>query len=162
MNRFYYKGLFEKNRIYIYKAASQTYLKGKKKPLIRKVIGINFDMETSYLYPKKYSDDTMIQFASRERERHYRDTDQFENYHVALFKIRKKYYNKEEMSRLEKELLLITLSDFNELEILSKEDDIMEKAVKELRRVVKTVDFEDLGRKKGRASGLSQNEIQQL
>lgn len=66
------------------------------------------------------------------------------------------------MSRLEKELLLITLSDFNELEILSKEDDIMEKAVKELRRVVKTVDFEDLGRKKGRASGLSQNEIQQL
>lgn len=95
MNRFYYKGLVEKNRIYIYKAASQTYLKGKKKPLIRKVIGINFDMETSYLYPKKYSDDTMIQFASRERERHYRDTDQFENYHVALFKIRKKYYNKE-------------------------------------------------------------------
>jgi predicted transposase/invertase (TIGR01784 family) len=53
-------------------------------------------------------------------------------YHINLEVIAKKYYNKEELTRLEKIMLMLKLKDRKKLKELAKGDALMEKIYKEL------------------------------
>ena len=55
-----------------------------------------------------------------------------EIYHVNLKKINKMYYNKEKLTKLEKELAIMTLKDENELKEVSKGDKELEKVAKKI------------------------------
>ena len=52
--------------------------------------------------------------------------------HISLFKIKEKYYNGIEMSRVEKLLLLLVLDNLEELKKIAKGDEAMEEAVEKI------------------------------
>lgn len=68
-----------------------------------------------------------------EKEEHFIYSNHLTIYHIDLEKIWKRYYNKEKgMNRFEKEMLLLMITDIKELTILSRGDDTMEEAKKQL------------------------------
>lgn len=119
MNCFYYNGLIERN---------ETYLSELKKIKFDyeyedfpRIIQINFDN----FY--KFDERTIIKFMIMDEERHVKETENYEKYHINLKRIKEKYYNKEELTKFEKLLLLLVLEKKDDLIKVSSGDEIMKK-----------------------------------
>ena len=126
MNKEYYEGLFSKNNAYQHKIASEQFLSGESYIEEKKIIQINFDMFT------KFDERKIIKFMIMDTERHIIEDANYEKYHVNLDLINKLYYNKNELSKEEKELLLLTMEDVREIEKIVEDDDTMKKAKEKL------------------------------
>lgn len=119
MNNFYYKGLIERNDMYL-NEIRKLYIQKRYLP-IPKFIQINFDNF------KKYGDGIIMKFVMMDEETHIKETENYEKYHISLKRIKEKYYNKEKLTRFEKMMLLLVLDKKEELKRVSSEDDIMKK-----------------------------------
>ena len=135
MNKEYYTGLFTKNNAYQHKIAAEQFLSGKDYVEEKKIIQINFDLFT------RYDKREVIKFMIMDVEKQIVETENYEKYHVNLDLISKKNYNKEKLSKEEKELLILTLEDIKEIEKLVEGDDTM-KRVKD--KVVELSEDEEL------------------
>ena len=51
------------------------------------------------------------------------ETESSIKYHINLYKIKEKYYKGKDLTRLEKELLILTLDDYKEIIKISKGDE---------------------------------------
>lgn len=131
MNAFYYSGLVDKNLSYVEKLSIHNMKTGEDYPRKDKIIEINFDLERNKLFPE--SNKIIHEFCFMETEEHFIYSNHLTIYHIDLEKIWKRYYNKEKgMNRFEKEMLLLMITDIKELIILSRGDDTMEEAKKQL------------------------------
>ena len=126
MNKEYYEGLFSKNNAYQHKIASEQFLSGESYLEEKKIIQINFDMFT------KFDERKIIKFMIMDTERHIIEDANYEKYHVNLDLINKLYYNKNELSKEDRELLLLTMEDVREIEKIVEDDDTMKKAKEKL------------------------------
>ena len=126
MNKEYYEGLFSKNNAYQHKIASEQFLSGESYIEEKKIIQINFDMFT------KFDERKIIKFMIMDTERHIIEDANYEKYHVNLDLINKLYYNKNELSKEDRELLLLTMEDVREIEKIVEDDDTMKKAKEKL------------------------------
>ena len=72
-----------------------------------------------------------------------------ESYHVNLAKIENMYYNKEEMTREEKLLLLLGMNQLESIEEISKGDYVMEEVKKKLVDLTEDANFIGLYDKTG-------------
>ena len=122
MNMNYYEGVIQKNDAYQYKLAAEQYLVGESYIEEKRIIQINFDNYT------KYDEREIIKFMILDVEKNIVGTENFVKYHVNLDLIHKKYYNKADLTKEQKELLLLTMKNKEEIEELVKGDDTMEKA----------------------------------
>jgi len=127
MNKDYYKGLINKNNAYIQKLLSEQYLSGEDYYLQKKVIQINFDCFWKYKV-----DQTIIKFEILNRETLIVGDENYENYHINLPKLKNKYYNKGELSELEKRLLILIADNIEMLNDLVKGDDDLVRLGKKL------------------------------
>lgn len=119
MNKNYYEGLYDKNDSYLDKIKEGIITKGSLYPRRRKIIQINFDNF------EVFDEREVIKFEMVDRERglvrsEYVYSSDIEIYHVNLKRVNKKYYNKDKLSKFEKELLIMTLDDETELNDVSK------------------------------------------
>ena len=126
MNKEYYEGLFSKNNAYQHKIASEQFLSGESYIEEKKIIQINFDMFT------KFDERKIIKFMIMDTERHIIEDANYEKYHVNLDLINKLYYNKNELSKEDRELLLLTMEDVRDIEDIVRDDDTMKKAKEKL------------------------------
>ena len=126
MNKEYYEGLFSKNNAYQHKIASEQFLSGESYLEEKKIIQINFDMFT------KFDERKIIKFMIMDTERHIIEDPNYEKYHVNLDLINKLYYNKNELSKEDRELLLLTMEDVRDIEDIVRDDDTMKKAKEKL------------------------------
>ena len=138
MNQEYYEGLLKKNEDYLFKLAAESIHVGESYSSQKKVIQINFD------HFWKYDHRTIINFRMRDDTGHYQETPGepiVESYHVNLAKIENKYYNKEEMTREEKLLLLLAMDQLESIEEISKGDYVMEEVKKKLVDLTEDANF---------------------
>lgn len=134
MNKNYYNGLFEKNDRYIDKIKDGLVSKGDKYIKQKKLIQINFDDF------ERFDERIVIKFRMMDKERGLIRSDYVYNtdveiYHINLKRINKMYYNNNKLNKFEKELLLMTLDDEEELTKTSKGCKEMEKVVEKISRV---------------------------
>ena len=138
MNQEYYEGLLKKNEDYLFKLASESIHVGESYDSQKKVIQINFD------HFWKYDHRTIVNFRMRDDTGHYQETPGepiVESYHVNLAKIENMYYNKEEMTREEKLLLLLGMNQLESIEEISKGDYVMEEVKKKLVDLTEDANF---------------------
>lgn len=134
MNKNYYNGLFEKNDRYIDKIKDGLVSKGDKYIKQKKLIQINFDDF------ERFDERIVIKFRMMDKERGLIRSDYVYNtdveiYHINLKRINKMYYNNNKLNKFEKELLLMTLDDEEELTKTSKGCKEMEKVAEKISRV---------------------------
>ena len=138
MNQEYYEGLLKKNEDYLFKLASESIHVGESYSSQKRVIQINFD------HFWKYDHRTIVNFRMRDDTGHYQETPGepiVESYHVNLAKIENKYYNKEEMTREEKLLLLLGMNQLESIEEISKGDYVMEEVKNKLVDLTEDANF---------------------
>ena len=143
MNKNYYEGLYDKNDSYLEKIKEGSITRGQIYPRRKKIIQINFDNF------KIFDERIIIKFEMIDKERglvrsKYVYNSDVEIYHVNLQKIKEKYYNKEKLSRFEKELLMMTLDDERELKDVSKGDKEMEYVAKKISKVSKEEEMQGI------------------
>lgn len=118
MNNFNYNNLNKRNNRYLYKLVSIS----ENNSIIIQINLDNFDNGNEEI--SKY----VLYDVKNDKE----DSDSVIKYRVNLALIKKKYYNKEKLSKLEKELLMLTIDNKKELDIVSKGDKVMIKVNKKL------------------------------
>jgi len=135
MNASYYKGLFEKNNIYMNKIRGESFSKGEDYLEIEKVIQINID---NFSYYK--GDKIIYKFEMREESTGELECKNIESYHVDLEKLRKKCYTNDERKELMKLLTMFIAKEESELEELRSEE-YMNEAINELERISQDEDI---------------------
>ncbi len=143
MNKNYYNGLFEKNDRYIDKIKDGLVSKGDKYIKQKKLIQINFDDF------ERFDERIVIKFRMMDEEKGLIRSDYVYNtdveiYHINLKRINKMYYNKNKLNKFEKELLLMTLDNEEELTKTSKGCKEMEKVAKKISRVSREEELEGI------------------
>ena len=131
MNKKFYFGLIDKNDRYIYKLKEGLVYPGQKEINFKRIIQINFD---NY---QLFDERTIIKFEMMDKERglirsEFVNASNVEIYHVNLKKIEQMYYNKEKLTKLEKELAIMILNDEEKLKDISKGDKELEKVTKKI------------------------------
>lgn len=119
MNNSYYKGLIERNEIYLNELRKIGV--GEKYIDIPKVIQINIDNFN------KFKGETIRKFMILDVKNYEKETENYEKYHINLKKIKEKYYNKEKLTRIEKLLLLLVIDKKEELRKIAGDDEVMKK-----------------------------------
>lgn len=104
-------GVIDKNNSYHYKLASEV-IKNELNPF---VIQINIDKKNGF-------DELVSKFQLRDETGKYTIDNKFINYHINIDKVLKKVYNKDNITRLEKILLLMVIDDKKTLRKISKGD----------------------------------------
>ena len=130
MNRTLPKGTIIKNITYHHKLASEIKIVKDEYDNNKKIIQINFDCTN------KFDERLIIKFMLMDEEGKYILDENFENYHINMASIRKRWYTGgEPITRFEKILLMLQLNDKDELRDLVKGDkelENMEKRIEEL------------------------------
>ena len=102
MNKNYYDGLFDKNDRYVDKIKDGLIVKGEKYIKQKKVIQINFDNF------ELFDERVIVKFRMIDEERGLIRSDYVYNtdveiYHINLQNVRNMYYNKDKLSKFEKD-----------------------------------------------------------
>ena len=121
-NNEYWEGLIERNEAYFSKIKGELLNKGEQYSKNIKVIQINFDNYKEY--EKALGKEVISDFKIRNGIGLI-ETDSSIKYHINLYKIKEKYYKGEDLTRLEKELLILTLDDYKEIIKISEGDEIL-------------------------------------
>ena len=133
MNKNYYPGLFEKNDVYQHSLISSSIRSGESYQNLKKVIQINIDNFSKF---KK----AISVFKLMEMNTHEIENENYIKFHISLSKIQNKYYNKEELSYLEKQLFMMTIEDKELLDKISIGDEVL----MELRKKVEVLSDEEI------------------
>ncbi len=121
-NNEYWEGLIERNEAYFSKIKGELLNKGEQYSKNIKVIQINFDNYKEY--EKALGKELISDFKIRNGIGLI-ETESSIKYHINLYKIKEKYYKGEDLTRLEKELLILTLDDYKEIIKISEGDEIL-------------------------------------
>ena len=121
-NNEYWEGLIERNEAYFSKIKGELLNKGEQYSKNIKVIQINFDNYKEY--EKALGKEVISDFKIRNGIGLI-ETESSIKYHINLYKIKERYYKGKDLTRLEKELLILTLDDYKEIIKISEGDEIL-------------------------------------
>ncbi len=143
MNKYYYDGLFNKNDRYVSKLKEGMISKKEKFANEKKVIQINFNNFDMF------DERVIIKFKMMDPERHlirsdYMKVTDTEIYYINLKRVREKYYNKEVLTKLEKELLIMTTDNKKELKEISRGYKEMESVAKKISKLSKEEEIQGI------------------
>ncbi len=126
MNQDARKGGLIKNNGYHHAIAGKSLLKSEDFEESKKIVQINFDCIN------RFDDRIVIPFRLIDDEGKYILDENFINYHINMEKICEKYYNKEELNRFEKIMMILQEESKDQLRELSKGDSELMYMVKKL------------------------------
>ena len=124
-------GLIERNDAYLGKAKNDLIRRAKSYASMPKVIQININNFYCFL-----SKENLLEFKSRDKYGII-ESDKWGKIYVNLKLIREKYDRGLKLSKLEKELLILTLIKVDEIEKISKGDVELMEVAKELKKLTK-------------------------
>ena len=122
-------GLIERNDAYLGKVKNDLIRKAKSYASLPKVIQININNFYCFL-----SKENLLDFKSRGKHGII-ESDKWGKIYVNLKLIREKYKRGLELNKLEKELLMLTLTKVDEIDALAKGDEELMEVAKELKRL---------------------------
>ena len=122
-------GLIERNDAYLGKVKNDLIRKAKTYASMPKVIQININNFYCFL-----SKENLLEFKSRDKYGII-ESDKWGKIYVNLKLIREKYDRGLKLSKLEKELLILTLTKVDEIEKIAKADEELMEVAKELKRL---------------------------
>ena len=127
-NRGYWDGLIERNDAYFGKLKGELLSKGEEYSKKIKVIQINFDIFDNF--EECLGKENISKFYMRNNENIIK-TKTSEKIHIDMMKSYNKYLNKEELTKLDKELVILMLDDYLEIKkLVEGDEELMEVADK--------------------------------
>ena len=127
-NRGYWDGLIERNDAYFGKLKGELLSKGEEYSKKIKVIQINFDIFNNF--EECLGKENISKFYMRNNE-NIIETKTSEKIHIDMMKSYNKYLNKEELTKLDKELVILMLDDYLEIKkLVEGDEELMEVADK--------------------------------
>ena len=127
-------GLIERNDAYLGKVKNDVMSKVKSYASIPKIIQININNFYCFL-----SRDNLLEFKSRDKYGII-ESDKWGKLYINLKLIREKYKRGLNLSKLEKELLILTLTNVEEINRLAKGDEELMEVAKELKNLSYDID----------------------
>ena len=128
-----WNGLIERNDAYLGKVKNDLIRRTKNYANMPKVIQININNFYCFL-----SKENLLEFKSRDKHGIV-ESDKWGKLYVNLKLIRKKYDRGLKLSKLEKELVILTLTKIEEIEKLAKGDVELMEVAKELKRLTNDI-----------------------
>ena len=119
-NRGYWDGLIERNDAYFGKLKGELLSKGEEYSKKIKVIQINFDIFNNF--EECLGKENISKFYMKNNE-NIIETKTSEKIHIDMMKSYNKYLKGEELTKLDKELVILMLEDYLEIKKLAKGDE---------------------------------------
>lgn len=137
MNNRYFDGLFIRNEAYLGKIEGESLNVSEDYSSMNSFLQVNFN-NFSYF---KVSPILMFYYADMKNR--IIETGKVKKYHISLPKLKKKYYNGDKLTKLEKALLILSIDKIKDLDEISKGDDDLMEAAKRIKEA--TFDINTIG-----------------
>ena len=137
MNNRYFDGLFIRNEAYLGKIEGESLNVSEDYSSMNSFLQVNFN---NFSYFKVKS--PILKFYYADMKNRIIETGKVKKYHISLPKLKKKYYNGDKLTKLEKALLILSIDKIKDLDEISKgDDDLMEaaKRIKEATFYINTI-----------------------
>ena len=136
-NRGYWDGLIERNDAYFCKIKGELLSKGEEYSKKIKVIQINFDIFDNF--EECLGKENISKFYMKNDE-NIIETKTSEKIHIDMMKSYNKYLNGEELTKLDKELVILMLDDYLEIKKIAEGDDELMEVSKRLYELTDNID----------------------
>ena len=136
-NRGYWDGLIERNDAYFCKIKAELLSKGEEYSKKIKVIQINFDIFDNF--EECLGKENISKFYMKNDE-NIIETKTSEKIHIDMMKSYNKYLNGEELTKLDKELVILMLDDYLEIKKIAEGDDELMEVSKRLYELTDNID----------------------
>ena len=136
-NRGYWDGLIERNDAYFGKIKGELLSKGEEYSKKIKVIQINFDIFDNF--EECLGKENISKFYMKNNE-NIIETKTSEKIHIDMMKSYNKYLNGEELTKLDKELVILMLDDYLEIKKIAEGDDELMEVSKRLYELTDNID----------------------
>ncbi len=136
-NRGYWDGLIERNDAYFGKLKGELLSKGEEYSKKIKVIQINFDIFDNF--EECLGKENISKFYMKNNE-NIIETKTSEKIHIDMMKSYNKYLNGEELTKLDKELVILMLDDYLEIKKIAEGDDELMEVSKRLYELTDNID----------------------
>ena len=136
-NNGYWDGLIERNDAYFGKLKGELLSKGEEYSKKIKVIQINFDIFNNF--EECLGKENISKFYMRNNE-NIIETKTSEKIHIDMMKSYNKYLNKEELTKLDKELVILMLDDYLEIKKIAEGDEELMEVADKLYELTDNID----------------------
>ena len=136
-NRGYWDGLIERNDAYFGKLKGELLSKGEEYSKKIKVIQINFDIFDNF--EECLGKENISKFYMKNNE-NIIETETSEKIHIDMMKSYKKYLNREELTKLDKELVILMLDDYLEIKKIAEGDEELMEVSERLYELTNNID----------------------
>ena len=136
-NRGYWDGLIERNDAYFGKLKGELLSKGEEYSKKIKVIQINFDIFDNF--EKCLGKENISKFYMKNNE-NIIETETSEKIHIDMIKSYHKYLNKEELTKLDKELVILMLDNYLEIKKIAEGDEELMEVADKLYELTDNID----------------------
>ena len=136
-NRGYWDGLIERNDAYFGKLKGELLSKGEEYSKKIKVIQINFDIFDNF--EECLGKENISKFYMKNNE-NIIETKTSEKIHIDMMKSYNKHLNGEELTKLDKELVILMLDDYLEIKKIAEGDDELMEVSKRLYELTDNID----------------------
>ena len=138
MNNRYFDGLFIRNEAYLGKIEGESLNVSEDYSSMNNFLQVNFN---NFSYFKVKS--PILKFYYADMKNRIIETGKVKKYHISLPKLKKKYYNGDKLTKLEKALLILSIDKIKDLDEISKGDDDLMEAAKRIKEA--TFDINTIG-----------------
>ena len=136
-NRGYWDGLIERNDAYFGKIKGELLSKGEEYSKKIKVIQINFDIFDNF--EECLGKENISKFYMKNSE-NIIETKTSEKIHIDMMKSYNKYLNGEELTKLDKELVILMLDDYLEIKKIAEGDEELMEVAERLYELTDNID----------------------
>ena len=136
-NRGYWDGLIERNDAYFCKIKGELLNKGEEYSKNIKVIQINLDIFDNF--EECLGKENITKFHMKNNE-NIIETETSEKIHIDMMKSYNKYLNEEELTKLDKELVILMLDDYLEIKKLAEGDEELMEVAEKLYELTDNID----------------------
>ena len=136
-NNGYWEGLVERNEAYFGKIKGELLSKGEEYSKKIKVIQINFDIFDNF--EECLGKENISKFYMKNNE-NIIETETSEKIHIDMMKSYNKYHNGEELTKLDKELVILMLDDYLEIKKIAEGDEELMEVSERLYELTNNID----------------------
>ena len=138
MNNRYFDGLIIRNEAYLGKIEGESLNVSEDYSSMNSFLQVNFNNFSHFKVKSP-----ILKFYYTDMKNRIIETGKVKKYHISLPKLKKKYYNGDKLTKLEKALLILSIDKIKDLDEISKGDDDLMEAAKRIKEA--TFDINTIG-----------------
>ena len=138
MNNRYFDGLFIRNEAYLGNIEGESLNVSEDYSNMNSFLQVNFNNFSHFKVKSP-----ILKFYYADMKNRIIETEKVKKYHISLPKLKKKYYNGDKLTKLEKALLILSIDKIKDLDEISRGDDDLMEAAKRIKEA--TFDINTIG-----------------